>query len=115
MESTTKTQLLSVSQAQLANDQPSTSKSSGDCFRVPFKKGRGSGGKQAKKGKKGGGLNQSSSLSEGGGGGRGAGRGRGRGRSGGAIKHHLGFDSVSHLEIQDGCLRNEIQLQETLY
>ena len=77
VESTTKTQLLSVSQAQLAHDQPSTS---GDRFRIPFRKGRGSGGKKAKKGKKGGGLNQSSSSSEGGGGGRGADRGRGRGR-----------------------------------
>ena len=76
-------------QDQLARDLPSTSKSSGDRFLIPFKKGRGSGGKQAKKGKKGGGLNQSSSLSEGGGGGRGAGRGRGRGRGGGAIKHHF--------------------------
>ena len=85
VESTTKTQLLSVSQAQLARDQPSTSKQSGDRFRIHFKKGRGSGGKQAKKGKKGGGGSNSSS-SEGGGGGRGAGRGRGRGRGGGAKK-----------------------------
>ena len=86
VESTTKTQHLSVSQAQLARDQPSTSKYSGDRFRIPFKNGRGSGGK---KGKKGGGLNESSSSSEGGGGGRGAGRGRGRGIGGGAIKHHF--------------------------
>ena len=50
VESTTKTQLLSISLAQLARDQPSTSKSSGDRFQIPFKKGRGSGGKQAKKG-----------------------------------------------------------------
>ena len=86
VESTTKTQLLSISQAQLARDQPSTSKSSGDRFRISFKKGRCSGGK---KDKKGGGLNQSSSSSEGGGGGRGAGRGRGRGKGEGAIKHHF--------------------------
>ena len=39
MESTTKTRLLSVSQAQLVRDQPSTLKSSGDRFRIPFKKG----------------------------------------------------------------------------
>ena len=84
VESTTKTLLLSVSQAQLAREQPSTSKQSGDRFRIPFKKGRGSGGKQAKKGKKGGGSNSSSS--EGDGGGRGAGRGRGRDRGGGAKK-----------------------------
>ena len=84
VESTTKTQLLSVSQAQLARDQPSTSKQSGDRFRIPFKKGRGSGGKQNKKGKKGGGGSNSSSSE--GGGGRGAGRGRGRGRGGGAKK-----------------------------
>ena len=80
VESTTKTQLLSVSQAQLAREQPSTSKQSGDHFWIPFKKGRGSGGKQAKKGKKGGGS------SEGGGGGQGTGRGRGRGRGRGAKK-----------------------------
>ena len=86
VESTTKTQLLSVSQAQLAREQLSTSKSSGDRFRIPFKKGRGSGGKPAKKGKKGGGSNRSSSSSEGGRGGRGAGRGCGRGRGGGAKK-----------------------------
>ena len=49
VESTTKTQLLSVSQAQLAREHPSTSKSSGDRFRIPFKNGRGSGGKPAKK------------------------------------------------------------------
>ena len=84
VESTTKTQLLSVSQAQLARDQPSTSKQSGDRLRIPFKKGRGSGGKQNKKGKKGGGGSNSSSSESGGG--RGAGRGRGRGRGGGAKK-----------------------------
>ena len=84
VESTTKTQLLSASQAQLARDQPSTSKQSGDRFRIPFKKGRGSGGKYNKKGKKGGGGSNSSSSE--GGGGRGAGRGRGRGRGGGAKK-----------------------------
>ena len=84
VESTTKTQLLSVSQAQLARDQPSTSKQSGDRFQIPFKKGRGSGGKHNKKGKKGGGGSNSSSSE--GGGGRGAGRGRGRGRGGGAKK-----------------------------
>ena len=89
VESTIETHLLSVSQAQLARDQPSTSKSSGDRFRIPSKEGRGSGGKQAKKGKKGGDSNQSSSSSEGGGGGRGASKGRGRGRGGGAIKHHF--------------------------
>ena len=37
VESTTKTQLLSVSQAQLAREQPSTSKQSGDRFRIPKK------------------------------------------------------------------------------
>ena len=84
VESTTKTQLLSASQAQLARDQPSTSKQSGDRFRIPFKKGRGSGGKYNKKGKKGGGGSNSSSSE--GGGGRGTGRGRGRGRGGGAKK-----------------------------
>ena len=77
---------MNVSQAQLACNQPSTSKSSGDRFRIPFKKGRGSRGKQAKKGKKGGGSNQTSSSSKGGGGGQGAGRGHGRGRGGGTKK-----------------------------
>ena len=55
VESTTKAQLLSVTQAQLARNQLGAGRASGDRFRIPFKKGKGSGGGQAKKGKKGGG------------------------------------------------------------
>ena len=84
VESTTKAQLLSVTQAQLARDQPGGGRASGDQFRIPFKKGKGSGGGQAKKGKKGGG--NSSSSSDQSGNKKGAGRGRGKGRGGGAKK-----------------------------
>ena len=84
VESTTKAQLISATQAQLARDQPGAGKASGDEFRIPFKKGQGSGGGQAKKGKKGGG--NSSSSSDQSGNQKGAGRGRGKGRRGGAKK-----------------------------
>ena len=73
VESTTKAQLISATQAQLARDQPGAGKASGDEFRIPFKKGKGSGGGQAKKGKKGGG--NSSSSSDQSGNQKGAGRG----------------------------------------
>ena len=75
VESTTKAQLLSVTQAQLARDLPGAGKSSGDRFRIPFKKGKGYGGGQAKKAKKGGGYSSSSSHA-GDGNQKGAGRGR---------------------------------------
>ena len=84
VESTTKAQLLSVTQAQLARDQPGAGRASTDRFRIPFKKGKGSGGGQSKKGKKGGG--NSSSSSEQSGNKKGAGRGRGKGRGGGTKK-----------------------------
>ena len=84
VESTTKAQLISAMQAQLARDQPGAGKASGDRFQNPFKKGKGSGGGQAKKGKKGGG--NSSSTSDQSGNQKGAVRGRGKGRRGGAKK-----------------------------
>ena len=84
VESTTKAQLISATQAQLARDQPGAGKASGDEFRIPFQKGKGSGGGQAKKGKKGGG--NSSSSSDQSGNQKGAGRGRGKGRRGAAKK-----------------------------
>ena len=84
VESTTKAQLLSVTQAQLARDQPGAGRASTDRFRIPFKKGKGSGGGQSKKGKKGGG--NSSSSSEQSGNKKGAGRGCGKGRGGGTKK-----------------------------
>ena len=84
VESTTKAQLISATQAQLARDQPGAGKASDDEFRIPFKKGKGSGGGQAKKGKKGGGNSSSSSYQSGNQ--KGAGRGRGKGRRGGAKK-----------------------------
>ena len=84
VESTTKAQLLSVTQAQLARDQSGGGRASGDRFRIPFKEGKGSGGGQAKKGKKGGG--NSSSSSDQSGNKKGAGRGRGKGRGCGAKK-----------------------------
>ena len=84
VESTTKAQLLSVTQAQLARDQPGAGRASTDRFRIPFKKGKGSRGGQSKKGKKGGG--NSSSSSEQSGNKKGAGRGRGKGRGGGTKK-----------------------------
>ena len=62
VESTTKAQLLSVTQAQLARDQPGAGRASSDRFRIPFKKGKGSGGGQAKKG---GGNSSSSSHQSG--------------------------------------------------
>ena len=61
VESTTKAQLLSVTQAQLARDQPGAGRASTDRFRIPFKKGKGSRVGQSKKGKKGGGNSSSSS------------------------------------------------------
>ena len=61
VEFTTKAQLILVTQAQLARDQPGAARASGDRFRIPFKKGKESGGGQAKKGKKGGGNSSSSS------------------------------------------------------
>ena len=74
----------STTQAQLARDQPGAGKASGDRFRIPFKKGKGSGGGQAKKGKKGGG--NSSFSSDHAANKKGAGCGWGKGRGGSAQK-----------------------------
>ena len=73
VESTTKAQLILATQAQLARDQPRAGKASGDRFRIPFKKGKGSGGGQARKAMKGGG---NSSSTETGGNQKGAGGGK---------------------------------------
>ena len=84
VESTTKAQLISATQAQLARDQSGAGKASGDRFRIPFKKGKGSRGGQAKKGKKGGG--NSSFSSDQAANKKGAGCGWGKGRGGSAQK-----------------------------
>ena len=94
LESASRAQMLSITEAQLAREQPSSSRSSEGRFRIPFKKGKGSGG-QASKRKKGGGRNQSSSSAEcGGGASRSTGTGHCRGRGGGGMNknrriHHI--------------------------